>query len=289
MRIVFSRKGFDSQYGRVASPILPDGTMFSLPIPVPGDPHQLGDLRPGGHDLAGIVADLTRGNVVASMPIHLDPDLDVSTIARPPGWRPAFGQTAAAQAHLENQGIGPGDLFLFFGWFREVEHAGGTWRYRRSAPDIHALFGWLQVEERVTVGNDASAAVQRHPWLAGHPHIVGAASYSSSNNSIYVGRKVLRLAGKDLEIPGAGVLSRFRRDLQLTAPGRTRSWWRLPAWFHPRAGRPVLSYHTDPKRWSLEAESTTLRIVDKGQEFVLDTAQYPEAISWVAKLLRGPT
>jgi hypothetical protein len=223
------------------------------------------------------------------MHIHLDPDLDASAIARPQGWRPAFGQTAAAQAHLENQGIGPGDLFLFFGWFREVEHAGGLWRYKRNAPNIHALFGWLQVDERVAVGHDARPALQRHPWLNGHPHIAGAESYSSSNNSIYIGRETLTLAGKDVKAPGAGVLPQFRKDLQLTAPGRTRSWWRLPIWFHPQAGRPALSYHVDSKRWSLEEDATVLRIVDKGQEFVLDTAHYPEAIPWVANLLDAPT
>ena len=33
MRVILSRKGFDSQYGGMPSPILPDGTLLSLPIP----------------------------------------------------------------------------------------------------------------------------------------------------------------------------------------------------------------------------------------------------------------
>ncbi len=33
MKLVLSRKGFDASNGGVASPILPDGTMCSLPIP----------------------------------------------------------------------------------------------------------------------------------------------------------------------------------------------------------------------------------------------------------------
>ncbi|RIE11762.1 hypothetical protein SMC3_08215 [Candidatus Cryosericum hinesii] len=33
MRVILSRKGFDSGYGGWASPILPDGRMLSLPIP----------------------------------------------------------------------------------------------------------------------------------------------------------------------------------------------------------------------------------------------------------------
>ena len=33
MKIILSRKGFDAEAGGFASPILPDGTMVSLPIP----------------------------------------------------------------------------------------------------------------------------------------------------------------------------------------------------------------------------------------------------------------
>lgn len=38
MKIILSRKGFDSSAGGVASPILPGGEMISLPIPETGDP-----------------------------------------------------------------------------------------------------------------------------------------------------------------------------------------------------------------------------------------------------------
>ncbi|MEA4978412.1 MAG: hypothetical protein VB098_00745 [Petrimonas sp.] len=33
MKVILSRKGFDSQYGQISSPILPDSTLLSLPIP----------------------------------------------------------------------------------------------------------------------------------------------------------------------------------------------------------------------------------------------------------------
>ena len=32
MKIILSRKGFDSEYGKQPSPIFPNGTMLSLPI-----------------------------------------------------------------------------------------------------------------------------------------------------------------------------------------------------------------------------------------------------------------
>ncbi len=34
MKVVLSRKGFDSANGGIPSPIMPDGTMLSLPIPL---------------------------------------------------------------------------------------------------------------------------------------------------------------------------------------------------------------------------------------------------------------
>ena len=33
MKVILSRKGMDSTSGGMASPILPDGTLLSLPIP----------------------------------------------------------------------------------------------------------------------------------------------------------------------------------------------------------------------------------------------------------------
>lgn len=113
MKIVFSRKGFDSQYGGVASPILPDGGITSFPIPSRyGRP--VGDLSFRGKPLTTLLNDLAGG--VGT--VHLDPDLQADCVSRRSGWRPSFGQVGNAQSHLENQGVEVGDVFLFFGWFR---------------------------------------------------------------------------------------------------------------------------------------------------------------------------
>ena len=37
MKIILSRKGFDSSWGGCPSPVLPDGTMLSMPIPTNED------------------------------------------------------------------------------------------------------------------------------------------------------------------------------------------------------------------------------------------------------------
>ena len=65
------------------------------------------------------------------------------------------------------------------------------------------------------------------------------------------------------------------------------SRWSLPKWFRPRAGRTPLSYHGDEARWSLDGDRVTLQVVARGQEFVLDVDQYPEAVDWVSGLLSG--
>ena len=96
---------------------------------------------------------------------HLDPDLRADALARSPDWRPAFGQHAAAQGHLQNQGVRPGDLFLFFGRFRPVEPPGAAWRYVKNTPVVHRLFGWLQVSEAIRVGPDPEHTLAVHPWL----------------------------------------------------------------------------------------------------------------------------
>ena len=39
MKVILSRKGFDSSNGGVPSPIMPDGTLLSMPIPTEDNAH----------------------------------------------------------------------------------------------------------------------------------------------------------------------------------------------------------------------------------------------------------
>ncbi|QKE40291.1 MAG: hypothetical protein HO274_02300 [Ferrovum myxofaciens] len=285
MRLIFSRKGFDSQYGGVPSPILPDGRVVSLPIPSSGDLQRLGVLRAEGIDLGVLTADLTHNRIDAQTAVHVDPDLHGPALARASAWRPAFGQIAAAQGHLQKQGVGPGDLFLFFGWFRKVERIDGVWRYVPGSPDMHTLFGWLQVGEVLPVTGRVDEVLNCHSWLREHPHIAAADRFSSTNNTIYVAAESLCLGGTNTGHPGGGIFERFIPSLRLTADGRKRSCWRLPAWFMPVDGRHALSYHGNRSRWVADSDSVLLQTVAKGQEFVLDCDYYPEATEWMVTLL----
>ena len=121
-------------------------------------------------------------------------------------------------------------------------------------------------------------------WANDHPHLHGTDRKSDSGNTLFVAADRLELSGA-MDLPGATAFTKFTKALQLTAPGKTRSWWRLPKWFYPEAGVPPLSSHENPDRWSLEGEACLLQTVARGQEFVLDVEHYPKATEWAADLI----
>ncbi len=282
MRIILSRKGFDASAGGVASPILPNGSLISLPIPDPASRIHYNDLTIHNQKLGRIVADLTRERINSQHFAHLDPDLDAGTYPREPGWRPLFGQEGAALGHLANEGIRIGDLFLFFGWFRQAHFIEGHYQFIRESPDLHTIFGWLQVGAIIPGKQLAGNAPS---WARYHPHCLRP---QSDKNQIFVAADELNLGlGSTMRL-GAGLLKLFRPILQLTSPySSRRSMWRLPHWIFPDNGKPALSYHKDPSRWSWAGDEVRLQSAARGQEFVLDTLHYPEAISWAQEIITG--
>jgi hypothetical protein len=282
MKLILSRKGFDSTYGGVPSPILPDGSLCPLPIPS-REPPRLRDVMWRGEPLSRVVSAITNERMRPHHGVHLDPDLQPLARPRAPGWRPLFGQDGAAAIHLKNRGVGVGDLFLFFGWFRRTVYVNGYLAFDRDAPDWHVLFGWLQVAD-VLHPNTNRRSVP--PWAAEHPHVRRAASMSVEN-TVYVASERLELPGVTGQIPGAGVFERFWPGLRLTGEGQRRSVWRLPRWFYPTPGKRGLSYHADTRRWSLDEAGCCLRTVGRGQEFVLDCDEFPESIGWLREMFTG--
>lgn len=269
VRLILSRKGFDSSpaFGRCASPILPDGQMLSLPIPHAEGRLPFSGLRPRALDVGQIVSDLTNNRLSGDDLAHLDPDLEGTSRRRLAEWLPGFGQDSIAQRHLEREGVGPDDLFLFFGWFKQVELVHGRYRYRAKAPDWHVLFGWLRIGEVLRLGPDP---IPR--WLEDHPHAVRD---WSPHNTVYVARGSR----------GAGVFTAFDSRLRLTEEGNPRrSVWRLPPDFLPGL-RPALTYHRAPSRWTKTEDGCRLQSVAKGQEFVLNLSKYPGVRRWAEEIV----
>ena len=257
MKVILSRKGFDSGYGRIPSPILPDGTLLSLPIPTTESGRRFTELRYGDLSYADIIVTLGGSAGMAAGCCHLDPDLRPGTAS---GWVPAFGQTGAAQTHLANREVGVGDLFLFFGRFRSTEYApDGRLRFIRRAPIQHIVFGYLQVGAVVH-----GEGIRAYAW---HPHAENPDPLP--NNTLYLASD--RLLTTDL--PGAGVLD-HRADRVLTAPGRSTSRWRLLDWM----AHASISYHGPGS-----IKDGYFQSAAKGQEFVIDGA--PDVAGWAESVI----
>jgi hypothetical protein len=261
VKLILSRKGFDTSNSGLPSPILPDGRLVSIPIPA--------DVEGSGMPYDSIQA--TNNKTFADLmndlriPIppdgaHLDPDLIYTARPRVPGWRPLFGQEGAAQSHLENQHVGAGDVFLFFGRFRQTGEQGGRlcWANGRV---VHAIFGFLEIGEILHA--DSAEAAQRVPWAADHPHIQ-TWELRKHKNTVYVANKSSALAPG---WPAAGTIH-FTAEALLTGAGPNPSVWHLTTAFAPHIGK--LSYHAEPSRWSkLEDGRVALQSVGRGQEFVV--------------------
>ncbi len=293
MKIILSRKGFDNENGEIASPIIPCGRLVSLPIPVNNNHQEEGeqgipyaDLRFDGQPLSMIIDQLSNGQFDMNQPAHLDPDLDRERYEdRGQGWRRTFGQQGRSQSHLRNRGVGEGDLFLFFGRFKQTKYENGGLKYVLGSEDLHVIFGWLQVGEILEV--DRNQVLDEIPnWLHYHPHIVNRGIYI--NNTIYIAADHLTLDG--ISVRGAGTFPCFKSSLQLTAPGAPMGHWRLPKWFYPTPPKRPLSCHDDVERkWKENDKYAFLQSAPRGQEFVLDTQYYPYpgVIEWLRSLFEN--
>jgi len=275
VKIIISRKGSDSgkDSGGMASPILPCGCLCSIPIPYKrGVPYS--DIRFGKHSLDQICRELDSGWKRGFA--HLDPDLRFESFARgkrPKDWRPAFGQSGASASHLNNQGVGKGDLFVFFGWFRTTEVIGNKLRFRSDDKGgRHIIYGWLQVEEVFSV--DGRELPNHLQFLREHAHMKFV---EEKRNLIYIGTEA-----------GAGVFAKAHDGLVLTKPGCKRSIWELPSVFQSVYRQPTLTYHKNKeKRWFLDDGQICLKTVGRGQEFVLDCEKHPRVRDYFLKLIRS--
>jgi len=225
---------------------------------------------------------LTKGKIRETDSCHLDPDLRSESLSRLSGWRPAFGQVGPAQGHLNKQGVSVGDIFLFFGWFQRTEYKGNRLVYDRTDKGFHLLYGWLQIAE---ILNPTLSVLDRFPWLADHPHCNNI-GYWPKSNTIYLASDNLHVKRQPFrEIAGGGAFPQYKESLQLSFPGQNRSVWRLPKWFYPKSEKSALTYHQNLNRWKIFDEYTILETVGRGQEFVLDSEDYPEAEDWVLELI----
>lgn len=262
MKVIFSRKGFDSQYGGMPSPILPDGTLLSLPIPSKEDTTKYADLTWNGKSYYELIQELKPSSrIKANYTCHLDPDIRKEATSRLGGWKSAFGQTGSALGHLQKQKVGIGDLFLFFGSFRQTEFIDGKLSYVKGASDLHVIYGYLQVGDIVCSQDNVPQ------WLAEHPH--AKTERWKQPNAIFIASDLLSFCP---EQPGAGCLS-YTDKLVLTKQGYSKSIWDLPDFFRDIP----ITYNANA--WKDDCFVSAA----KGQEFVFEAND--KALEWIEDLL----
>jgi hypothetical protein len=256
MKIILSRKGFDSAHGGIASPVFPEREMLSFPIPGtddkkdPDNKQSVDRKKPRkdnieyrnlqfvsknsdgtGYEeisLDTILKDLGYYNQKKySEYCHLDPDLvEGRRKDKVEGWTAAFGQINQSAKYLQNQQIGEGDLFLFFGNFHHVEMKDGKFCYVRSSENnkddfygstFQAIWGYMQVGKVLTDPKD----IMKYKW---HPHacrLRNDGSGGDKNNTLYLPTQTLSFRP---DLPGYGVFD-YDEKRVLTKKGCTKAVW----------------------------------------------------------------
>ncbi len=242
--------------------------MIAMPIPYEPSPVTYKELRWRGRELGDVVETITKGKALRSAGAHLDPDMRAEMRPRLPGWKPSLGQHKMAQGHLRKNGVGAGDLFLFWGLFRRFDEQTG-WAGERH----HVIWGWLQIGDVVSVDATVRPALARGEWrwAADHPHV---ALQPDPSNTLYVASRKLSLAGNAIRsLASAGTFDFEAPERVLTAAdGKSPLNWSLPLWFLPGRRR-ALSYHQKPERWRVRGDRVLLKAASRGQEFILDAGE----------------
>lgn len=180
MKVVLSRKGMDSRAGGIPSPILPDGTLLSLPIPNEKSGVPYGDLVYKGRTYQQIIQQIHPTFDFQKHPFcHLDPDIYGVLKNTHAGWKPAFGQYEIPAKHLDGQGVDVGDVFLFYGMFRKTEALpNGTLHFVKGAPIQHIIYGYMVVSE---ILKDQDKIKELYPW---HPHAASTNTRTTASTSL---------------------------------------------------------------------------------------------------------
>ena len=271
-KIILSRKGFDGSAGGKPSPIL-DGKFVSLPIPSADSGIFYKEMAFSSEE--NYLKIMKELGIKMFSEAHLDPDLQRSLLeCRPKEWRGLFGQSGSSQGTLHNRDVGEGDIFLFFGWFKEAKKIDGVWRYLPDAPDIHAIFGYLEVDREL----DIKAGVPIPSWAAYHPHVENKHEHEKGRNSLYMATSAF---SKNARQPGWGCFH-YDPRLVLTNKDQTaRSFWKLPPCFQ----REQEQFIPKIKTWNVLSDGMVeMQTAGRGdQEMYISST--PEVVEWAENLI----
>ena len=284
MKVILSRKGFDSSWGGFPSIILPGGQMISFPIPV-----KKPEIGIGAKDIHYIDEGKTLANYLEDLKIplqedgyHVDPEVQnikidnqKSFIERGYG---TLGQCSAAASHLANNGIYAGEIsekdpaiFLFFGWFCKTEIENNTIKYIGNplVDGFHAIWGYLIAVEAIEILD-----ISKHPELKEHLH------YRNKNHKEY------KKGDKNIIFIGKFGTFNYSDNLRLTYfdddkknHKKRRTKWAIPSFINE------MTYNNNRIRKGKTKENKLIiDAASRGQEFVITKADEEKMKKWLEKI-----
>lgn len=303
MKVILSRKGFDSTSGGHPSPVFYGKIMLPIPIPISGSVEMqnsvVDTLEEHKNSERGVrYSNLQLPNCIKLEGYscyyklmeklypekelrlgkkskflldkytlsHPDPDLDYCFTAQNcenKKRKQMFGQVGGAQTHLCKQGVGKGALFLFYGLYQHVCTCGEP---KLVGQPFHAIWGYLEVGD--VLCNKRIRNLENY-------HIHKQSFYlNKENNTIYEATTELSF---DKSRPGAGIFP-FHENRVLTKPDESVSKWKLPEFLsglkishHPKENTKI-GFQTDGNGGYFQSTSP-------GQEFVIE--EHKKVDGWV--------
>lgn len=267
MKIILSRKGFDSTSGGYPSFII-GNKLVSLPIPDEHTKLKYNNVKICGYNIGKIFKNSKikpKLNGKKIMTCHLDPDIESGL----------FGQCSTAAKHLINNNVKIGDLLLFFGWFRDFD----IMSYKFNSQDKngkHCIYAYFKIGKILDLNNskDRKEALQ---LTKTHPHVAYKSTEYQKTNLLFVADTKL-LDGANIK--GCGRL-KLSKSTTLTKSNENKSIWQLPKCFL----NTNMTYHTNKNRWIyLNNKYCQVKSVYRGQEFVI--TENKDVEQWAIKLIK---
>lgn len=316
-KVVLSRKGFDSSAGGGYSPFDPQtGKYVVLPIPMGKSERKIS--KSLKYEEIDIERDCLQGycktnlkSLMEAMGVkkvtlqtkdgkeeseyaHFDPWLlDCPWLAEGSNHQiGALGQVGVPQAHLDNQKVRQGSLFLFFSRFTPIKNGENIIVPHIIRPEhlnegLYFIYGWLKVGKVVKEYKE----IRDEKRLLRHPHATQAyfekedPFLRKKNNTIYIADELLF---PDNKIPGCGYFRRLNELLCLSASDSDQqklgNWipsrWRLPKFFDKT--RPS---YLPKEKWPKNKDgSWSVKIPGRWQEAVFEESE--EFCQWFCELLK---
>ena len=341
MKVIFSRQGFDSSYGGYPSIILPEemgSKMISFPIPEAGKRKDktnitVGEIEGKGAEkiiyklgggitlsLEKILKDLTKSKrthreeiknpanddgytLIEDTIFHYDPQ--IQEIDGGNNYA-ALGQSGAAASHLLNENIEKGDIFLFFGRFRETTRdEDGVIKYRRGTKEYHVIWGYMIVDDIFYIIQKENCKInekkydicikknnelevvddnylEKYKNIDNHPHCLNSYSnpkYKKNTNIIICG-KTFGTFKYTFKIDDVLRLTQYKSS-NLTN-------WEIPNfWGYPKTNPKIsMTYNTENKKEILKNGNLKIQSASIGQEFVINKYDPKIMKDWLEKVLR---